>query len=168
MVLLYLFQCHDGWLKLGVAAACPYKELQRGFWHKVHPKELCNKLQTAKLMRVWAGDYATEQALHAALVTNPDHGEFYPAERTKEIVDFVDNVCEPLELPPEPQQMQFSQPIKRACCLGRALGGHTREDHMCRSLATRGKTAPCPRCGKLISVRNDKLKQHQLGKSCKQ
>ena len=163
-MVLYLFG-FPGWVKLGVAANCPYKELQR-VWHKVHPKELCNKLGRAKLLRAWAGDFATEQALHAALRTDPAHGEFYPANRTKEIVDFVDNVCEPLELPPEPQEMQFSQPIKRACCLGRALDGKSREDHMLRSLATKGKTAPCPRCGKMISIRHDKLKAHQNGKSC--
>ena len=167
MVLLYLFQCYDGWVKLGVAKD-PYKELQRGFWHKVHPVELCNKLEQAKLMHVWAGDWATEQALHAALKAEKAHGEFYPAGRTKEIVDFVNNVCEPLPLPPEPQQMQFSQPVKRACCLGRALGGHTREDHMMRSLATKGKRAPCPRCGNMVSVRKEHLQKHQRGKSCKQ
>ena len=32
---------------------------------------------------------------------------------------------------------------------------------------TSGKKAPCPRCGKLVSVRHDKLKQHQRGNNCK-
>ena len=57
----------------------------------------CGKLDEARLLRVWAGDYAIEQALHAALLS--DHGEFYPAERAREITAFLDNVVEPLELP---------------------------------------------------------------------
>jgi hypothetical protein len=161
MVLLYLFS-FDGWVKLGVAS-CPYQRLQRGFWHCVHPPALCGKLDQAKLMRLWAGDYAIEQALHAALL--PDCGEFYPADHTEEIITFLDHVLEPLPLPP-PQKVQCCKPVKRACCLGRALDGKGREDHMYRSLATKGKTAPCPRCGLQISIRNDKLKAHQKSKNC--
>ena len=62
MVLLYLFKFSDGWVKLGVAR-CPYERLQRGFWHNAHPAALCGKLDAARLLRVWAGDYAIEQAL---------------------------------------------------------------------------------------------------------
>jgi hypothetical protein len=161
MVLLYLFQ-FDGWVKLGVAS-CPYERLQRGFWQNVHPAALCGKLDRARLLRVWAGDLPIEQALHAAL--HSEAGEFYPAERTEEITAFVDNVLEPLPLPPT-QTVQCCKPVKRACCLGRALDGKGREDHMFRSLATKGKSAPCPRCGLQISIRNDKLKKHQKSKNC--
>jgi hypothetical protein len=161
MVLLYLFG-FDGWVKLGVAR-CPCERLRRGFWQNVHPKALCGKLDDAKLLRIWAGDYAIEQALHAALLS--DCGEFYRAERTKEITEFIDNVLEILPLPPT-QKVQCCKPVKRACCLGRALDGKSREDHMFRALATKGKTAPCPKCGKVISIRNDKLKAHQKSKSC--
>ena len=122
MVLLYLFSFGDGWVKLG-CARCPYERLQRGFWQNVHPEALCNKLDDAKLLRLWAGTWTDEQALHAALLP---------------------------------------------CCLGRALDGKGREDHMFRSLATKGKTRPCPKCGKEISIRNDKLKAHQKSKGCRQ
>ena len=153
MVLLYLFRFGDGWVKLGCATKCPYERLQFGFWQNVHPEALCNKLDDAKLLRLWAGTWLDEQALHAALVK--DCGEFYRAERTEEITSFIDNVLEPLPLPP-PQEVRCSKPIKRACCLKRALDGKGREDHMFRSVATKGKTALCPKCGKQISIRNDK------------
>ena len=161
MGVLYLFQ-FDGWVKLGVAK-CPYERLKRGFWHNVHPEALCNKLDDAKLLRLWAGDYAIEQALHAALLS--DCGEFYRGERAQEITEFVDNVLDQLPLPPT-QKVYCRKPVKRGCCLG--LGHKRREDHLCRSFATKGRTAPCPRCGKQINVRSDKLKAHQKSKSCKQ
>ena len=161
MTVVYLFS-FDGYVKLGVAK-CIYERLRRGFWHNVHPEALCGKLASPTLLRLWAGDHAIEQALHASLQS--ERGEFYPAERTEELTSFIDNVLEPLPLPLLPKIECC--PVKRACCLGRALDGKSREDHMLRSLATRGKTAPCPKCGKHVSIRNDKLKAHQKSKNCK-
>jgi hypothetical protein len=129
----------------------------------VHPLALCGKLDKAQLLCIWAGDHAIEQAFHSA--SQGDCGEFYRADHTEEIIAFLNNVLEPLPLPP-PQEVQCCKPVKRACCLGRALDGKSREDHMFRALATKGKTAPCPKCGKVISIRKDKLKAHQRSKNC--
>ena len=42
-----------------------------------------------------------------------------------------------------------------------------RADHKARSFATKGKTEPCELCGKEMSIRKDKKKQHQDGPECK-
>ena len=163
MTVLYLFGFGGKFVKFGVAS-CLQERLTRGFWHNKHPKELCNELGDPILLRLWDGDLKIEQALHAYL--HSEYGEFYPAERTNELTEFIDNILEPLPLPPIPKKITCCKPVKRACCLGRALDGKGREDHMFRSLATKGKTAPCPKCGKIVSIRNDKLKAHQKSRNC--
>ena len=178
MTVLYLFDFGE-FVKLGVAG-CLQKRIARGFWHNRHPEELCNKLDDPILLRLWDGDWKIEQALHDYLrfeygefspaeraeeEKSKDKNEFYRAEHTKEITEFIDTVLQPLPLPLMPK-ITCCKPVKRNCCLERSLDGKTREDHMFRSLATKGKTAPCPKCGKIVSIRNDKLKAHQKSRNC--
>ena len=166
-MVLYIFE-FPAYVKLGLAKRCPYERLQRGFWHNRHPPELCNRLDDVRLLHMFEGGLAEEQALHSAL--GPCCGEFYASHRLPELLSLIRCMLEELPLPPEPPVRLTPDHMKSGCCK-RVSGLETdqvcnRPDHEQRSLATRGKKAPCQRCGKLVSVRHDKLKQHQKSRAC--
>ena len=149
---------------MGFAAECFYKRLDRGFWHCVHPPALCGHLDECTLTHLFSGGSDIEQALHAAL--GADAGEFYRPGRVDEVVALMQAALDPLPLPsPRPRQVG-GKPNMRSCC-GSQNAGYQRDDHRRRGYVTKGKTAPCAKCGKLVSVRTDKLKQHQRSSSCK-
>ena len=167
-MVLYVFG-FPGFVKLGVAKTCPYQRMERGFWHNAHPPALCNLLDDCELLHLFEGGLAEEQALHAAL--GPCAGEFYARARLPELLGLVRCMLEELPLPPPRPVVPAPAHMKSRCC--RAAAGLpadspcNRSDHSNRSLATKGEKKPCPRCGKRVSVRDDKLKQHQRGHSCK-
>ena len=167
-MVVYIFG-FAGYVKLGVARRCPYERLQLGFWHDRHPAELCNRLDDCVLLHLFAGGLADEQALHSAF--GSDCGEFYKSERLPEMLSLMRCMLEELPLPPPRPTVSAPLHVKGRCC--RAAAGLpadsacNRADHNARSLATKGQTRPCPRCGKEVSVRSDKLKQHQRGSNCK-
>ena len=107
----------------------------------------------------------TEKAMHAALI--PDCGEFYRRERLDEILSLLRMALGTLPLPPPLPPMPVSSHKLRACCRGSSYAGFERDDHHRRSLATRGKRAPCDKCGKMVSIRDDKKKAHQEGGGCR-
>ena len=162
-MVLYVFAFRNGWSKMGFAAQCPYKRLDTGFWHCLHPQELCGQLDECSLIHLFTGDRDIEMALHAALL--PDVGEFYGPGRTEEVVALMQTALDPLPLPPPRPRQAVGRPNLRSCC-GSQNDGYQRDDHRRRGLVTKGKTAPCPKCGKCVSVRKDKLKQHQRSSSC--
>ena len=160
---IYIFGFGD-WVKMGYTSEGPFERKARGFWHNSHPLALCKRLDACKLLYYWSGSLPLELALHEALV--PECGEFYRAERLPEIVEFLGNVLEPLVLPEDPGLEQLP-PRKLNCCdPGRRFPNFHREEHGCRSYATKGRTAPCRLCGTMVSVRGDKLKQHQKTAKC--
>ena len=102
------------------------------------------------------------------LVADWPNSEFYRAERLPEILEFLGNVLEPLELPQDPG-LKPRPPRKLNCCdKKRRHQEFRREEHGCRSYATKGLTAPCGLCGATVSIRDDKLKQHQKTAKCAQ
>ena len=167
--MLYLFAFPDGWFKFGFTAEGVRERQARGFWHNAHPPELCGRLGEPELRGYWEGTWELEQALHSIL-----HAEFYgvilaPKQRPptefykgEPPLDFLRCVLEPLEagaagIPEAPRL--------RACCGGENFG-FQRLDHAHRAYATAGQTAPCSWCGRVVSVRRDKLKHHQKSKTC--
>ena len=160
---VYLF-AFDAWVKLGFAAKGPFERKAQDFWHLQHPPELCGRLDDCRLLHLWSGCLELEQALHKVLV--PDCGEFYRAERLPEILDFLGNVLEPLVLPEDPGLEQWTPRMLNCCVPERRHPDFRREEHGCRSFLTKGKTAPCRLCGAVVSVRSDKLKQHQRSQKC--
>ena len=162
-MVLYVFVFPSGWSKMGFAAQCPYKRLDTGFWHCVHPQELCGHLDDCTLTHLFAGNHDIEMALHAAL--SPDVGEFYAPGRAEEVVALMQMALDPLPLPPPRPRLAIGKPNLRPCC-GAQNAGYQRDDHRRRGFVTKGKSAPCAKCGKLVSVRSDKLKQHQRSSSC--
>ncbi len=50
-----------------------------------------------ELLALWQGSVDLEKALHS--IFSPDFGEVCGKDRLDEILNFVDRVCEPLELP---------------------------------------------------------------------
>ena len=161
---IYLFDFGDAWVKLGYAAKGPYERKARGFWHLQHPPDLCLRLDECRLLRLWSGSFELEKALHKVMVG--DCGEFYRAERLPEIVAFLGNALEPLELPPDPG-LEPWPPRKLNCCDPmRRHPDFRREEHGNRAFLTKGKTAPCRLCRSDVSVRFDKLKQHQATQKC--
>ena len=163
-MVLYVFAFRHGWIKMGFATACPYKRLDMGFSHCVHPPALCGHLDECTLTHLFSGGLDIEQALHAALV--PDAGEFYGPGRVDEVVALMQAALDPLPLPPPRPRQAVGRPNLRSCCRSQS-SGYQRDDHRRRGFVTKGQTAPCGRCGKLVSVRSDKLKQHQRSSSCK-
>ena len=163
---IYVFGFGDAWVKLGYASQGPYRRKSQGFWHARHPPELCGRLDDCKLLHLWSGSLELEQALHKVLV--PDCGEFYRAERLPDILDFLGNVLEPLVLPEDPGLEQCTPRILNCCVPERRHPDFRREEHGCRSYATKGRTAPCRLCGAAVSIRSDKLKQHQKTAKCAQ
>ena len=158
---IYIFN-FGSYFKVGYAAVCPYQRLALGYWHCKHPRELCGQLERCSLLCLYAGSLALEQAVHAAL--GPDCGEFYLAARLPEVLHFLALVLEPLPLPEDPQ-LTPQTPKLKPCC-GGSRHGFQRLEHASRSFTTAGRTAPCPRCGRVVSVRKDKLKEHQQRASC--
>ena len=161
--MLYLFGW-PGWIKMGYAKRCPYDRLQLGFWHNDHPAALCGRLDECVLLHAFACDMATEEALHSAL--GPDCGEFYVASRLPELLGLLSMALEPLPLPPARPITPVLPKMMKPCC-GGEHGGYQRDDHRRRSAATTGLKAPCPRCGKSVGVRRDKLKKHQESRACR-
>ena len=97
--------------------------------------------------------------MHAALI--PECGEFYRCSRLDEILALLRLALNALPFPPEPPPAPMPSPKLRACCRGSSYGGFERQDHFRRSYATRGQSAPCAKCGKMINIRPHKLKAHQ-------
>ena len=163
--MIYVFAFGDAYVKMGYHRSCPYRRRAEGFWHNVHPQALCGALDKCELLAAFRGNKATEEAIHAALVAEPGDGEFYPAARLQEILGFLEEVLLRLPLPADPGLAPW-KPKKRACCEPKCHA-FQRDDHFARSYATSGKKAPCPRCGASVSIRYDKLKQHQLTAKCR-
>ena len=159
MIYVFLF---PGYIKLGFTSGCPYRRAAMGFWHNNHPKELCGRLAQCTLTHLYEGTLELEQALHAVLRGT---GEFYAIERLPEVLRFLSAVLEPLPLPQDPQLQPWAPRLKPCC--GGDNRGFERDDHARRSFATKGKKAPCEICGSAVSVRRDKLKQHQLTQACR-
>ena len=161
---IYIFGFGDAWVKMGYASKGPYVRKSMGFWHVAHPPELCGRLDDCRLLHLWSGSLPLEQALHQVLA--PDCGEFYRAERLPEILAFLGNALESLVLPVDPG-LEPWPPRKLNCCdPERRHPDFRREEHGCRSYATKGRTAPCDLCGTVVSIRADKLKQHQQTAKC--
>ena len=161
-MVVYVFEFPGNWFKMGYHWRCPYERLDRGFWWNLHPDDLCGRLDDTRLLYLFKGDQATEKALHSAL--KADIGEFYAPGRLAEVVGLLKLTLDPLPLPPPRPPVRTQPVVKRVCCGG---PGGMRADHKARSFVTKGKTAPCGICGKIVSVRRDKLKQHQKGPACK-
>jgi hypothetical protein len=161
---IYIFGFGDSWIKMGYTSKGPFERKSRGFWHDAHPRELCGQLGDCKLLALWSGSLMLERALHRVLV--PACGEFYHAERLPEIMDFLGNALERKELPEDPD-LQPWPPRKLNCCEpGRRHAAFSREEHGCRAFLTNGKSAPCALCDAMVSIRADKLKQHQKTVKC--
>ena len=158
MIYVFSFDTH---FKIGYAATCPWRRLSAGFWHNVHPLELCGKLDQATLLFLFDGDEKLEQSMHAALV--PDIGEFYSMDRMGDVMDFLRRVLVPLPIPDRPR-LHARPPRKRPCC-GADNGGYQRDDHHRRALVCKGKTRECEKCKRPISIRNDHQANHV--KRCK-
>ena len=163
--MLYLFGFPGGFWKLGYTSKLRERQA-RGFWHNAHPPELCGRLGEPKLLGYWEGTWELEQALHSLFrAERGGRGEFYDGEPP---LDFLRNVLEPLEAPPEipgvPPEAALP-PRLSACCGGKNFG-FQRLDHAHRAYATKDKKAPCARCGSVVSVRHDKLKIHQQTQRC--
>jgi len=154
MIYIFVWESH---FKLG-SCNDPFERLERGFWHDVHPVELCGKLDDCRLAHLFKGDLQFEQILHELLI--PDCGEFYRLRRFEEILHVLQLCLDAVELPETRRPSVRSMTIKRPCCGGQH-GTFQRDDHMRRSFVTKGKKAPCQRCGKMLSVRRDKVKQHR-------
>ena len=162
---IYIFGYGD-WVKMGYTSEGPFERKARGFWHDSHPRALCGRLDDCRLLHYWSGSLPLEEALHKVLVSDCPNSEFYRAERLPEILDFLGNVLEPLVLPEDPGLEQWP-PRKLNCCdPDRRFQEFRREEHGCRSYATKGRTAPCGLCGAVVSIRTDKLKQHQRTAKC--
>ena len=161
-MVLYIFKIHGFW-KLGVAKECAWKRFkEKGFWHLQHPKELCKRLSFAdvELVHLFQGGLDEELAIKAA---HPgDVGEFYTGDRYAEILSACAHL-NALPLPPRPAAMNEHKNF-RGCCLD--LGHDRRQDHTLRSALTKGRRAPCKKCGKKLSIRTDKIEQHQRGRNC--
>ena len=189
--MIYIFAFGASWVKMGYTGRGPYERRQFGFWHNRHPPALCGRLDQCELVALFAGDEPTEKALHAALQPwtplgataakaaakaaakrrpkrrskRRSPGEFYPASRLESVLALLRCTLEPLPLP-EDQGLAPKPPRKKPCC-GVYHYGFERADHAARSFATKGKKGPCPVCGRLVSIRRDKLKLHQKSARCK-
>ena len=152
MIYIYGWPSH---FKLGYAR-CPWRRLASGFRHDVHPPALCGLLGDPELLYAFEGEQELELAMHGAL--GPEIGEFYDRARLEATVSFLRLVLEPMPLPERP--MLYIWPRRLRPCCGGDNGGYQRDDHMRRARATKGKTRPCERCGKKISVRVDHWKSH--------
>ena len=164
-MVVYIVGFPHGWCKVGFAA-CIHERFERGFWGNLHPPELCCRLADAQLLHLFAGDMATELAMHAAL--GADAGEFYSPGRLPQVLGLLSLALEPLPLPDRLPVASTRGVDKRGDCnCGGDHRGFTQDKHMRRSYATRGRSAPCELCGKMVSIRRDKLKQHQRSSACK-
>ena len=152
MIYIFAWASH---FKLGYAA-CPWRRLASGFWHDLHPLALCGLLGDPELLYAFEGEQELEMAMHGVL--GPAIGEFYDRARLEDTVSFLRLVLEPMPLPERP--MLYIWPRRLRPCCGGDNGGYQRDDHMRRARATKGKTRPCERCGKKISVRVDHWKSH--------
>ena len=115
---------------------------------------------------------AIEKALHAAL--GPEAGEFYPILRYDEIKRFLFNVLEFVSAPcwtsldlggPRLWHARLRGDL-RLCCGGRT-GGFVTASHRARSMAVSGRRGSCPLCGKVLSLRSDHMRRHQMSSSCR-
>ena len=161
-MVIYVFEFPGNWIKMGWACRCPYERLDLGFWWNRHPDDLHGKLDDVDLLYLFEGDEATEKALHSAL--KADIGEFYAPGRLAEVVGLLKLTLDPLPLPPPRPPVRMQPVVKQGCCGG---PGGSRPDHARRSYATKGITAPCDRCGRIVSVRRDSLKRHQRSPICR-
>lgn len=158
MIYIIIF---GSYFKLG-ACADPGERMTRGFWHNTHPPELCGKLGDFTLLQLYEGCLSLERALHEILV--PDVGEFYKTERLDTVLHFLELVLAQSTRASHVSHVRkptdSSRERDRKPCCGGQHGGFERDDHMRRSFVTKGRKAPCERCGKMLSVRRDKVKQH--------
>ena len=161
MIYVFLFR---GYFKLGYTSSCPYHRRAMGFWHNKHPKALCGRLDQCTLTHLYEGTLELEGALHEVLRDAGGGSEFYGIEHLPEVLRFLSHVLEPLPLPLDPQLQPWAPKLKPCC--GGYNRGFQRDEHARRSYATKGQKAPCGICGSAVSVRHDKLKQHQLSKAC--
>ena len=157
MIYIFSFPTH---FKIGYAK-CPWKRLQRGFWHLSHPVALCGRLDRAELVFLFEGELRLEQGLHCAL--GPEVGEFYPNSRLDDVMSLLRTILVPVPFPVRPP-LYFQAAEMKPCC-GGEHGGFQREDHQMRSLACKGKTSECERCKRQISIRRDHRENH--AKRCK-
>jgi len=54
--MLYVFAFGDDWIKVGFTARCPFQRRRHGFWHNVHPTELCGRLGDCELLHLFECD----------------------------------------------------------------------------------------------------------------
>ena len=160
--MIYVF-AFPGFFKIGYAS-CPYRRKAMGFWHNKHPSELCGRLDQCTLIHLFEGAIELEEALHKVLQGGKKVTEFYGNERLPDVLQFLSHVLEPLPLPADPGLQPWAPKLKPCC--GGCNRGFQRDEHARRSYATKGQKAPCGICGIAVSVRHDKLKQHQLSKAC--
>ena len=162
--MLYIFECVGGWHKVGISATCPWERFRKfSFWHMRHDPALCNRLgfKDVQLVFLFEGGADEEAALHQQ--HPPDVSEFYRPGRLPEILAALSHLA-PLPLPPRPAELN-ERKWKRGCCLG--LSENRRANHVARAARTNGETAPCAKCGRIVSIRKDKLKQHQRSMVCR-
>jgi len=152
MIYIFSFPTH---FKIGYAK-CPWKRLQRGFWHLSHPVALCGGLDRVELVFLFEGELRLEQGLHCAL--GPEVGEFYPNARLEEVMSLLRTILVPVPFPARPPP--YFQAVEKKPCCGGEHGGFQREDHQMRSLACKGKTSECERCKRQISIRKDHQANH--------
>ena len=169
MIYLVSFSSH---FKVGYASNMAGR-MGRGFWHNLHPPQLCGRLDEFVLDYVFKGSLEIEKALHAAL--QPDVGEFYASSRFQEVSQFLFNALEFLSAPRwtvssgifhrRSRYQAYGLGDLRSCCGGRSGAYVTREHHR-RAKVTVGQRRACAICGQQVSIRIDHLKRHQRSSNC--
>ena len=126
--MLYLY-CHvsSPWVKFGFTnASSPWQRIREGFWTNAHPSDLCGRLgpEQFALLNVWEGDVQLERVVQELF---PDRvEEFWPAHRAAAIVDLMNLMAEPIQIPPRPVIVPQCDE-RLPCC-----GGKLYQCHECR------------------------------------